>query len=91
MHCAPSLLLVPFFADRNRKAEAYPWLVWKVRLFSAGAVLVVAGIVMEEDWVMWLAIGVLVAAFMVRFLPGGTGARERRGAREDDQGEETAS
>ncbi|TVP77349.1 MAG: hypothetical protein EA352_03795 [Gemmatimonadales bacterium] len=67
------MIIVPYFADRERRADRYPWLEWKVRLFSAGAVLAVAGIVMEIDWVVWLAVVVLAAAFLVRFLPGGRG------------------
>lgn len=77
------MLFVPFFADRSRRADRYPWLVWKVRLFSAGAVLAVAGIVMELDWAIWTAVGVLAAAFLVRFLPGGRGQVEEEEEDED--------
>lgn len=64
------------FLDRSRKADDYPWLLWKVRLFVIGAGLAVGGMLLEIDWVIFVAIGFLVAAFLVRFLPGGRGVRE---------------
>ncbi len=68
------------FLDRSRRADQYPWLEWKVRLFVMGSVLAVGGMVMEEGWIIILAIVVLVAGFCLRFLPGGRGVREE----EDD-------
>lgn len=56
-----------FGLDRRRRAGV--WLEWKVRLFTVGAVLAVAGMAMEEDWLVWTAIGVLGAGFILRFLP----------------------
>lgn len=61
------------FLDRSRKADEYPWLLWKVRLFVIGAGLAVGGMLLEMDWVVFAAIVVLAAAFLVRFLPGGRG------------------
>lgn len=61
------------FLDRSRKADAYPWLVWKVRLFVLGGALAVGGMAVEVNWLVALAIPVLIAAFVVRFLPGGKG------------------
>lgn len=63
------------FMDRSRRAEAYPWLVWKVRLFVIGASLSVGGMVLERDWIIWIGIVVLLAGFLIRFLPGGKGLR----------------
>lgn len=62
------------FMDRRRRADEYPWLMWKVRLFVIGACLAVGGMVMDLGWLILLAIGVLAAGFLIRFLPGGTGA-----------------
>jgi len=63
------------FMDRSRRADHYPWLEWKVRFFVIGAALAVGGMVLEEGWIIGLAIVVLVAGFMIRFLPGGQGVR----------------
>jgi len=57
------------FFDRSRRAGRY--LEWKVRLFTLGAVLAVVGMAMNQSWMTWTAIGVLVVGMMLRFLPGG--------------------
>jgi hypothetical protein len=57
------------FFDRSRRAGRY--LEWKVRLFTLGAVLAVVGMAMNQSWMTWSAIGVLVVGMMLRFLPGG--------------------
>jgi hypothetical protein len=75
------------FMDRRRKADAYPWLVWKVRLFVIGACLAVGGMVMDMDWLILLAIAALVAGFLVRFLPGGTGLVHEEPEEEGEDGE----
>lgn len=77
------------FMDRRRKADAYPWLVWKVRLFVIGACLAVGGMVMDMGWLILLAIAALAAGFLLRFLPGGTGVvHEEPGSEgEDPEGE----
>jgi len=64
------------FLDRSRKADEYPWLEWKVRLFVIASVLAVGGMVMDEGWIIILAIVALAAGFLLRFLPGGQGVRE---------------
>ena len=46
------------------------YLDWKVHLFMAGSALVLAGIYLNNYWVMWGALVVLAAAFGLRFLPG---------------------
>lgn len=53
--------------DRSRSASR--WLAWKVRLFTAGAVLAVVGMALEETWMTTTAMVVLLAGFLLRFLP----------------------
>jgi hypothetical protein len=64
------------FLDRSRRADDYPWLLWKVRLFVIGAGLAVGGMVMDLDWLILVAIAFLLGGFLVRFLPGGKGVVE---------------
>jgi len=64
------------FVDRSRKADRYPWLEWKVRLFAIGAALAVGGMATGFDALVSVGIGVLLLAFLVRFLPGGKGEVE---------------
>ena len=61
------------FIDRRRKADRYPWLEWKVRLFVLGAGLAVLGMAGEIQWLVAVAIVILFAAFLIRFFPGGKG------------------
>jgi len=63
--------------DRSRLAGRH--LVWKVRLFSAGAVLALAGILLDDRRITGVAIAVLVAGMALRFLPVG---------REEESGED---
>jgi len=59
---------VLFFADRsNRTDDRY--LVWKVRMFAIGATLGLAGMFLDQKWLVWAAIVVLVVGFFLRFLP----------------------
>ncbi len=58
----------PIFLDRTR-SEAGPYLPWKVRSFSAGAVLAFAGMYFQEDWLIWAAIAVLFLGFLLRYAP----------------------
>jgi len=53
--------------DRGRRAGRY--LEWKVRLFSVAAVVALAGIYLESRWVTGLAIAILAAGALLRFLP----------------------
>lgn len=71
------------FIDRSRKAHRYPWLEWKVRLFTIGACLAVGGIVLEQDWLVRVAIAILVVGLLLRFLPGGRGVPPPDGAPSD--------
>jgi len=77
MHPLLILLSPLVFLDRERKADGYPWLEWKVRVFATGAAMAVGGMVLRIDWLVTVAIVVLVGGFMIRFLPGGTGERQR--------------
>ncbi|MEX0856463.1 MAG: hypothetical protein WD056_02730 [Gemmatimonadota bacterium] len=64
------------FLDRVRRADDYPWLAWKVRFFAAGAALALGGIMLQIDWIVMLATGILVAGFFLRFLPSGKGVTD---------------
>ena len=59
---------IMFFADRRRRGpdRFFPW---KVALFVSAAVLVFFGIRLERDWIIWLAIAVLLSAMALRFAP----------------------
>lgn len=58
-----------FRLDRTRRAGRF--LEWKVRLFTVGAVLALAGMFLEETWLVRVAMGVLAAGLLLRFLPAG--------------------
>ena len=59
-------------------------LEWRVRLFSVGGVLGVAGTLLEERWLTGLAIVVLGTGVLIRFLPGGTAPEGRPDPEEQD-------
>ena len=59
-----------FRPSRERSRADDPFVLWKVRLFGAGALLALAGIGFEVRWVVWSGVGVLVAGLLLRFLPG---------------------
>jgi hypothetical protein len=63
-----------FRLDRSRRAGEH--LSWKVRLFSVGAVLALAGIYLNDRWLTGAAIVVLTAGVGVRFLSGGRSSSE---------------
>ncbi|TVR57062.1 MAG: hypothetical protein EA421_01810 [Gemmatimonadales bacterium] len=73
------------FMERNRRADDYPWLQWKVRLFAIGAGLALGGVILDWGWLIPAAIIVLVAGFALRFLPGGTGVREEDPEEEEEE------
>jgi len=56
-----------FRPDRRRLAG--PWLEWKVRFFATGAVLGLAGIYLDERWMVGAAIVVLLIGMALRLLP----------------------
>ena len=57
------------FLDRSRRAGYY--LEWKVRFFTVGATLAVGGMLLDKRWVVGVAIVVLAAGLLLRFLPTG--------------------
>ena len=59
-------------------------LEWRVRLFGAGAILALVGMAADAEWLVNVAIGVLVVGFLLRFVP------ERGGEEEDPGGERPA-
>ncbi|HSG49005.1 MAG TPA: hypothetical protein VLA43_14385 [Longimicrobiales bacterium] len=46
-------------------------LEWRARILGVGAVVALAGIGTEREWLVNVAIGILVLGFGLRFLPGG--------------------
>jgi hypothetical protein len=72
--------------DRKRRAGRY--LEWKVRIFAAGAVLGLAGILLDEAWLRIAAILVLAVGVVLRVLPGGTGRPQTDGDPADREAEE---
>lgn len=77
------------FHDRRPRERRF--LEWKVGLFSVAAVLTIVGMYLEERWMTGTAIGVLAAAMLLRFLPGGGVVEDEedpRGEADDAWGEE---
>lgn len=66
--------------DRRRRAGRF--LEWKVGLLSAGAVLGLAGVLMDEASLRIAGIAALVGGMLVRLLPGGGAGEEE----DDDDG-----
>lgn len=62
----------------RRGVEADRWLQAKMWLFSIGALLALVGMFLENSWVIGVAGLVLVAGFLLRFLPGGEPPEEER-------------
>ena len=58
-----------FRPSRERSGRDDPYLLWKVRLFVIGAVLALVGMAFVMRWLVWVGIGVLVVALLLRFLP----------------------
>ena len=56
------------FLDRSRRAEPGRFLHLKVGLFFVGAAVLLAGMVTERDVVVAVAIAILAAGFLLRFL-----------------------
>ena len=74
----------------NRSGDGdKPHLGWRVRFFSAAAVLAMVGMAMSVEWLVWVAVLLLVLAFFLRFLPtgdrdgsdGSDGSADPRGSR----------
>lgn len=71
--------------DRSRRSDRY--LEWKVRAFSVGAVLGLAGIYFNDRWMTGVAIGVLALGMLMRLLPD---ARAGEADELEDEGDEGA-
>jgi hypothetical protein len=56
------------FVGRRRGSQAH--LEWRIRIFGVGAILGIAGMIAEMRWMIWIALGVLMVGFLLRFLPG---------------------
>jgi hypothetical protein len=72
-----------FRADRGHRG-ADPYLTWKVRLFAIGATLGLAGIFLDIKALVWAAIAVLVAGFLLRFFPASDPEPEDDARPDDD-------
>ena len=57
------------FVSRRRGPGSH--LEWRIRIFGVGAILGIAGMIAEMRWMIWIALGVLMVGFLLRFLPGG--------------------
>lgn len=66
------------FVDRRKRGPGAN-LAWRVRLLGLGAVLAMVGISTEREWLINVALGVLILGFGLRFV----GARNGEG--DDDQ------
>ncbi len=53
--------------DRSRDRPVHH-LVWRVRLLGVAAVLAIAGMMLENPWMVNGAIGVLLLTFALRFI-----------------------
>ncbi|MDT8339966.1 MAG: hypothetical protein RQ751_00520 [Longimicrobiales bacterium] len=59
------------------------YLRWRARLLGAGAALALVGIGLRREWMVDVALGVLIVGFGLRFLPVRGAAR--RGPAEPDE------
>ena len=59
-------------------------LAWRVRIFGAGAIVALVGIYFEAEWLVSVAIGILLLGFVLRFLPT---SGEGEGSGEQDAAE----
>ena len=55
------------FLDRSRRSHQF--LEWRIRVFIGGAFIALLGIYFDEQWMTGLAIIVLMAGVLTRFLP----------------------
>lgn len=70
------------FIDRRKRGGTY--LQWRARLLGIGAVLALVGIATGREWVINVAIGVLVLGFGLRFLEGRDVPEEAEEDEEED-------
>jgi hypothetical protein len=73
------------FFDRSRRAGHY--LEWKVRFFTVGATLAIGGMLLDKRWVVGVAIVILAAGMLLRFLPTGEEPDDGSSA-EEEEGDE---
>ena len=66
---------------RRSNAVRRGHLAWRVRLFSGAALLAMIGIARGMSWLIWVALGLLLLGFFLRFAP------EPGGAAEEEDGE----
>ncbi|HSM06020.1 MAG TPA: hypothetical protein VK858_15490 [Longimicrobiales bacterium] len=64
-----------------------PYLEWRVRLLGAGAILALAGIWSETEWLVNVAIAFLLVGFMLRFIGRDSEDQEDGAARPPDEPE----
>lgn len=60
-----------FRPSRKRREGEDRFLAWKIGLFAVGAAAAFAGIAASLSWLVWVGIAILLAAMILRFLPGG--------------------
>ena len=62
-----------------------PYYHWKAILFSVGAALGLGAMVTGRDWLILVAVPILVAGMGLRWLPGGTARREAEEEAEEEE------
>ena len=75
------------FVDRGRRGPGAN-LAWRVRLLGLGAVLAMVGISTEREWLVNVALGVLILGFGLRFVGARNGAGEAADDQEPELGDE---
>jgi hypothetical protein len=75
--------MTPLFLDRSRGSR--PHLELRVAVFVVGALLALGGMYLETRWLVGLAIFVLAAGMLVRFIPGGESPTDEPEREADDQ------
>ena len=66
---------MPFI--RRAPSGADRFVIYKTILLVAGLAFFLVGIRLEQSWPVWVALGFVVIAFFLRFLPGSTENEER--------------
>ena len=70
----------------GRTGSSASHLEWRIRLFGAGAIIGMVGILYDARWMIWVSIGVLVLGFMLRY-QGGVRPMEEDDDEEEDHGD----
>lgn len=58
-----------FRPSSYKSTELDRFLPWKVRALVIGAALALAGMGLDQSWLVWSGIGVLALGLLLRFLP----------------------